>query len=212
MPRNSTDTKSRLLDEAERLFAERGIYNVTNREITEAAGQKNVSALNYHFGSRGQLLAAMLVDRGAALDAERERLGRALGDEAATAELVEVLVTAYAACLHTEGGRNYVRIVDQLRAGMSDWRTGAAAGDVHLQRVLDQLEQRPAEVPHELRRERLVAMMMLMTGMTAARAQHLADGRSPALDHDTFVAALVDMLVGVLTAPARRPRLSAGWK
>ena len=42
----------RLLREAERLFARRGLYQVKVREIIEAAGQRNVSALNYHFGSR----------------------------------------------------------------------------------------------------------------------------------------------------------------
>ena len=52
MPRDATATNERLLREAERLFARRGLYQVTVREITEAAGQRNVSALNYHFGSR----------------------------------------------------------------------------------------------------------------------------------------------------------------
>ena len=46
MPRNSSDTKARLLDHAEKMFAEDGIFAVTNRQITEAAGQKNESALN----------------------------------------------------------------------------------------------------------------------------------------------------------------------
>ena len=44
MPRNSVDTKTRLLDHAERMFAEDGVFAVTNRQITEAAGQKNESA------------------------------------------------------------------------------------------------------------------------------------------------------------------------
>ena len=35
MPRDSTATKERLLREAERLFARRGLYQVTVREITE---------------------------------------------------------------------------------------------------------------------------------------------------------------------------------
>ncbi len=61
MPRDSTATKERLLREAERLFARRGLYQVTVREITEAAEQRNVSALSYHFGSREGLLDAILV-------------------------------------------------------------------------------------------------------------------------------------------------------
>ena len=197
MPRDSTETRSRLLDEAERLFAEKGVWTVTNREITEAAEQKNVSALNYHFGSRSNLLGAVLARRGEALDVERARLGAELGEQASTRALVHLLVEVYAGCLATEHGRHYVRIVDQLRAGLTDWRAGPASSDRHLQRVLELLEERPDAKP-EVRSQRLVAMMMLMTGMTAARAQHLVDGVELDLDHDAFVTSLTDMLVGVL--------------
>ena len=49
MPRNSSDTQSSilLLTHAEKMFAEDGVFAVTNRQITEAAGQKTESALNY---------------------------------------------------------------------------------------------------------------------------------------------------------------------
>ncbi|MCB1040403.1 MAG: TetR family transcriptional regulator, partial [Acidimicrobiales bacterium] len=43
-------TRARLLDEAERLLARRGIEGVTTREIVEAAEQRNASAVSYHFG------------------------------------------------------------------------------------------------------------------------------------------------------------------
>ena len=56
MPRDASDTRARLLAEAERLFAIRGVHETTTREITEAAGQRNVSAVTYHFGSRDALL------------------------------------------------------------------------------------------------------------------------------------------------------------
>ena len=199
MPRDSSATRARLLDESERLFAERGVWTVTNREITEAAGQKNVSALNYHFGSRNHLLVAVLARRGSELDAERARLRGSLDEHSSTRELVHLLVEVYAGCLATEHGRRYVRIVDQLRAGLTDWRGGAASGDAHLQAILGLLEDRPDAKPEE-RGQRLVAMMMLMTGMTAARAQHLVDGVEPELGHEAFVDSLTDMLVGVLQA------------
>ena len=49
-------TRDRLLDEAERLFARGGVQGVTTREITEAAQQRNTSAVTYHFRSRQGLL------------------------------------------------------------------------------------------------------------------------------------------------------------
>ena len=52
-----------LIETAERLFAEKGIDNVSLREINRAAGQKNVAALHYHFGTRESLLEALFENR-----------------------------------------------------------------------------------------------------------------------------------------------------
>jgi AcrR family transcriptional regulator len=56
------DTKQRLLDAAERLFAERGFEGTSMRAVTQAA-DTSVSAANYHFGSKEALLKAALVRR-----------------------------------------------------------------------------------------------------------------------------------------------------
>jgi len=45
---------------AERLFAEQSYEAVSTRQISRSAGQKNHSALQYHFGSKQDLLAALL--------------------------------------------------------------------------------------------------------------------------------------------------------
>ncbi len=47
-------SKERILREAEALFAERGFYAVTVREITRAA-HCNLAAVNYHFGNKQNL-------------------------------------------------------------------------------------------------------------------------------------------------------------
>ncbi len=51
----SAETRERLLDAAERLFADRGFEGTSMRAITQAAGT-SVSAANYHFGSKEKLL------------------------------------------------------------------------------------------------------------------------------------------------------------
>ena len=53
------DTKRRLLDAAERIFAERGFEGASMRAITREAGT-SLSAANYHFGSKEALLAETL--------------------------------------------------------------------------------------------------------------------------------------------------------
>ena len=51
-------TRLALIRAAEKLIAENGSSNVTIREILEAAGQKNESALQYHFKNMAGLVAA----------------------------------------------------------------------------------------------------------------------------------------------------------
>jgi len=84
------DTKSRILDAAERLLSERGFASSSLRTITAAAGV-NLGAVNYHFRSKEALIQAVFARRLeplnrarlAALDAcEAEAKGKAVPLEA----------------------------------------------------------------------------------------------------------------------------------
>jgi AcrR family transcriptional regulator len=55
-------TRERLLDVAERIFAERGFAGASVREITEAAGA-SLAAINYHFHSKEKLYAEVFLRR-----------------------------------------------------------------------------------------------------------------------------------------------------
>lgn len=66
-------TSTRILDAAERLFAERGFHAVSLREIT-AAANANTAAVHYYFRRKEDLLEAV-VDRRAGIVVE-ERLNR----------------------------------------------------------------------------------------------------------------------------------------
>jgi len=70
---DAKDTAGRLLDVAERLFGERGVGQVSLRDITGEAGA-NVAAVNYHFGSRQGLVDAVFNRRMEPLNEERIRL------------------------------------------------------------------------------------------------------------------------------------------
>jgi len=56
--KQSKDTRSRILDVAEELFSERGFDRVSIRDITNKA-RVNLAAINYHFGSKEDLIAAI---------------------------------------------------------------------------------------------------------------------------------------------------------
>jgi AcrR family transcriptional regulator len=66
----SRPTRERILDAAERLFAQRGFHGVSIRDITGAAGV-DVALANYHFGSKQGLLEAVFVRRAEDLNSER---------------------------------------------------------------------------------------------------------------------------------------------
>ena len=56
-----------MIDAAERLAAERGMAAMSLREVQAAAGQRNKSAAQYHFGSRAGLIEARSCERFAVL-------------------------------------------------------------------------------------------------------------------------------------------------
>lgn len=56
-PPPQDETRNRLLDAAEEIFAEQGFEAATTREICQRAGVKNVGAINYYFQSKERLYA-----------------------------------------------------------------------------------------------------------------------------------------------------------
>ncbi|GAA2845752.1 TetR/AcrR family transcriptional regulator [Streptosporangium fragile] len=121
MPPNPETTGKRLVAAAERLFAERGIDGVSLREINTAAGQRNSTALQYHFGDRAGLLTAVLAKHHPEIEARRHQLldeyesrGELPAAEARrtlAAALVRPMATKLA---DSDGGRAYLRIMEQL--------------------------------------------------------------------------------------------------
>jgi len=66
----SDQTRQAILEAAERLYAERGFADVTLRDIVAAAGV-NLAAVNYHFGSKDELIAELFISRSLATNRER---------------------------------------------------------------------------------------------------------------------------------------------
>ncbi len=68
----ATDTKTKLLDVAERLFAEKGIHAISLRNIISEA-EVNLAAIHYHFGSKEALLREVFSRRIKPVNEERLR-------------------------------------------------------------------------------------------------------------------------------------------
>jgi AcrR family transcriptional regulator len=87
----SDQTRTAILAAAERLYADHGFGDVTLRDIV-AEANVNLAAVNYHFGSKDELIAELFVTRSLALNRERLRELRA-AEEAGSgrAELSDIL-------------------------------------------------------------------------------------------------------------------------
>src|SRR5689334_15651981 len=105
----SDQTRSAILAAAERLYAERGFSDVTLRDIVSEANV-NLAAVNYHFGSKDELIAELFVTRSLALNRERLRQLRAAeekgGGRAEVADILRALVgPTLRGCLGPENQR-----------------------------------------------------------------------------------------------------------
>src|SRR5881392_2584696 len=67
---SSDRTRTAILAAAERLYADRGFGDVTLRDIV-AEANVNLAAVNYHFGSKDELIAELFVTRSLATNRER---------------------------------------------------------------------------------------------------------------------------------------------
>jgi AcrR family transcriptional regulator len=99
-------TDRRLLLAAERLFATQGVGAVSLRAVISAAGA-NVASVHYHFGSKDELLAALLRDRAETLHRRRMAL------------MESVLAAGTPTCRDIADGlaRPLLELVDQGAAG-----------------------------------------------------------------------------------------------
>jgi AcrR family transcriptional regulator len=87
----SDHTRGAILAAAERLYADRGFGDVTLRDIV-AAADVNLAAVNYHFGSKDELIAELFVTRSLALNRQRLRELKAAEEEGGgTADISDIL-------------------------------------------------------------------------------------------------------------------------
>ncbi len=109
-----TSAQERILVAAERLFVEAG-FGVSLREIAAAAGQRNHSAVQYHFGDRAGLVDALYRHRMVPLNARRAEMVneiRARGGDRDVEGLLRAYIVPLAEHLLARPGQSwYLRLV-----------------------------------------------------------------------------------------------------
>lgn len=198
-------TRERMMRAAEQLFAAEGIENVSVRAILRAAGQRNESALHYHFGSKAGLIEALQAERvQQVVDLRRAAIDAATADgrEPPVRELCFLMINApFQLCARDKGFRDFISVFGQRLvvadrpvnahlAGRRDTRLGQV--NALLRRQLESLDDRLFEMRIEsLSRFTLLAMSR------RARSGGSFRGKSAQL----FVNDLADTMAGMLLAP-----------
>lgn len=203
----SEATQTALMQAAEKLIAERGIENVSIRDIVGAAGQKNESALQYHFKNFSGLIEAIHNKRSAETQALRSQLLAGLLEETAEPtlrQLCELMVQpSYELARSKVDYRRYIRAFgDTLMLAESSALSIAArngAGGSSGQQLTTLLRKALPHLDKAAYRRRMDGAVRLCSASMfhQARQKNAFRGDAAAL----FFHGLMDSLEGLLSAP-----------
>lgn len=204
MRKDTLLTRQKIIATAERLFAEKGIDAVSLNEITREAGQKNKSALSYHFGSKESLLLAIIEKHEASIIAQRNAY---LDDlEQRKALTIESVVRAFVYPLAAklddpEGGKYYLSILAQL-ASCPTMKLYQLRPDyiTREDRVMQLFIALTPETPDELRLPRLMQVSSLLFHSLSYLAGIIDKRKNSRRLCQVFTDNLVDAIVAIIAA------------
>ncbi|MCB9915257.1 MAG: TetR/AcrR family transcriptional regulator [Planctomycetes bacterium] len=198
-------TKERLLDSAERLFAERGYAATSLRELTQDAGC-NLAAVNYHFGTKEALVLAVLERR--VRPVNEERLARLDALEAAGTPQLEDVLRAFVAPLlerHRDGAavervaRLFLQLSTMRDPELQHYRLFQSTATRFVAAFLRALpEVDPVTVYWRIT---FMIPVVAMSFSDAERLAFLSGGTASADDTERALAHMVSFLAGGLRAP-----------
>lgn len=190
----------KMIDAAERLAAERGLAALTVQAVQTAAGQRNKSAVQYHFGGRQELVNALLAERMSVTTERRTAMLLELDGEVGVRDLVEILILPLVESVQSRSPSYWARFLLQA---LSDPSTGiealGATGDRALSLTHDKLVDLLDHLPPAIRRMRVqnafgYACLVL--------AGYEVGFLPPEIDGAALGTELVDACCGLLAAPS----------
>jgi AcrR family transcriptional regulator len=197
-------TREVILTTAERLFAERGIHTVSNRQISEAAGQGNSAAVGYHFGTKADLVRAIARKHTEQMEQMRVTMVAGAAGSTDVREWVACLVRPFTGHLAALGSPTwYARFCVQVTSdpALHQIMIEQALTSASLQLLVAGLNQCLPGLPPSVRDERSVMARHLITQMCVERERALADGASTLHPSwDDLATSLIDAIVGLWRA------------
>jgi len=198
-------TRRSLMRAAEKLIAKHGIENVTIRDILTAAGQKNTSALQYHFGNLQGLVMALRRSRNNEVKTRRTALIKQTLTENPTPSLRDIcrlmVAPAFELAQSDPGFRRYVKAFGQeiVLADTSALTLVNQTGGESVERIGLLLRQSLSQLDDEAYERRVDGALRFISAAMVhhARGKNAFKGAAA----EVFFSSLIDAAVGLLSAP-----------
>ncbi len=190
----ASTTQEAILAAAERLFAEHGVFAVSNRQVSEAAGQGNNAAVGYHFGTKTDLVRAIEEKHRAPIERLREQMVADIDTSSDMRAWVGCLVRPLTEHLAALGNPTwYARFAAQVMTDPAYYHIVVkdALSSPSLVQVIDGINHCLPELSAAVRAERnVMARNLLATGAPVPRPSW-----------DAAASGLIDAIVGLWLAP-----------
>lgn len=209
-PSSAKSSPDTLLDAAEELFGHYGLEAVSLNQVRKHAGSRHASVIQYHFGTKRDLVRAVFERRAPRINKRRNELLDRV-DRTGDSEELRQLLSALIKPLVEEGaasgkGRNYVLFVDSMRRSPD---VGfATIMDAHhmsgLHRIVERIEQIQSDLPRrEVRlRFRLIQSWIIESAADWERRRTRGEDPSGA-EYETYVNMVTRMCVAAIAIEAQ---------
>lgn len=190
-------TRIALIEAAERLIAQKGLADVSTREILQEAGQRNQSALQYHFGSKDGLISATINERTTQIDRIRQDMLADLGDEPTLRQIIQVLILPLGELMKDKAaGANYLNFLSQAIT-QPTWELRRVLENFNVVGMLKAYELLDKKLDHMSEKERLTRQYVLFDFAIMALKRWCLDEK-PGRSLEEILTFVIDGSIAVL--------------
>lgn len=202
---HGNETREGILTAAERLFAEQGLAAVSNRQVSEAAGQANNFAVGYHFGTKADLVLAIVRRHAPSIERRRAEMFAKVKGSSDLRDWIDCLVRPITDHLASLGSPSwYARFTVQVMTDPAFRRivTAESAESALMQELIAGVNRLMPVLPEEVRAERSEMTRQLVVYTCAERERALQEGTpTPRATWEEAGVGLVDAIIGLWRAP-----------
>lgn len=198
MRKDTQLTRQKLVDAAEKLFAEKGLESTSLFDVLKASGVKNRSALQYHFKDKAGLINAVLNKHAGIISDYRSKMIDQLQEQAQWSlhQVVDVIVAPLAENLSPDtGGKEFLKIHSQLM--VSEQYSQLRLQRPELQAEAKRLQRLLSPFLNEISEQSIHARFALIDCLLIhglARYFYMEDEVSRQFFHKTLIQSIVDIL------------------